>query len=289
MTCARSDERVAPHPQCQDARPAPLEEARSAGFDRSRVCFTLGLAAVVALVVSGCGASRRSSRSAGLMVPAETAAAQSAASSGGASDGAATNTQVNEYSYRLAPGDLLDIKFPYHPEENERVPVRPDGKIGLQVAGDITAGGLTPKQLEEEIIEKASATLRDPVVSVVVVQLAEHKVYVGGDVAKPGFVMFRDGLTPLQAVFERGGFLDTAKLSEVLLITRTGDQVQTQKLDLKAVVEGKQVEQMAMAPDDIIFVPRTFIGKVDVVVDQWIRGLLPTVPRTGLDLTPFVF
>ena len=48
----------------------------------------------------------------------------------------------------------------------------------------------------------SSRTLRNPVVSVVIVQLAEHKVYVGGDVAKPGYVVYRAGLTPLQAVFQ---------------------------------------------------------------------------------------
>jgi len=167
--------------------------------------------------------------------------------------------------------------------------VRPDGQIGLQVAGDLTAAGLTPKELEHVIAEKASVTLRNPVVSVVVAQLAEHKVYVGGDVAKPGFVMFRDGLTPLQAIIERGGFLDTAKLDNVLYITRVGDQVQQQKLDLKSIVNGNASEQVVLAPDDILFVPRTWIGKADVFVDQWVRGLLPTIPRPGFDLNQTAF
>jgi len=221
------------------------------------------------------------------MVMASTMAQAQAASQQPGANGQAP--AVNDYSYRLAPGDLLDIKIPYHPEENERVPVRPDGQIGLQSAGDLMAAGMTPKQLEEAIEQKASATLRNPVVSVVVAQLAEHKVYVGGDVAKPGFVMFRDGLTPLEAIIERGGFLDTAKLDTVLYITRNGDQVEKQTLDLKAVVNGTSTEQVVMAPDDIIFVPRTFIGKADVWVDQWVRGLLPTIPRPGFDLNQTAF
>jgi hypothetical protein len=75
----------------------------------------------------------------------------------------------------------------------------------------------------------------------------------------------------------------------VLLITRNGDQVQTQKLDLGSIVQGNDNEQIVMAPDDIIFVPRTFIGKADVWVDQWIRGLLPTIPRPGVDLNAIAF
>jgi polysaccharide export outer membrane protein len=191
---------------------------------------------------------------------------------------------VDEYTYRLAPGDLIDVKFPYHPEENERVPVRPDGQVSLQVTGDIQAAGLTVKELERNIIQRASTTLKDPVVSVVIAALAEHKVYVGGDVLKPGFVNFREGMTPLQAIIERGGFTDTAKADEVLYITRIGDEIQAQRLDLQSVVDGDSNEEIAMAPDDIVFVPKTWIGKADVWVDQWIRGLLPTVPRPGLDL-----
>jgi polysaccharide export outer membrane protein len=195
---------------------------------------------------------------------------------------------VDEATYRLAPGDLLDVKFPYHPEENERVPVRPDGRISLQVVGDIPAAGHTIQELEETIVKKASVTLKSPVVSVVIAQLAEHKVFVGGSVSKPGFVLFQEGMTPLQAIFERGGFSDDAKTDSIVYLHRAGDQVETQKLDLQAVLDGDSSEQIALGPDDIIIVPRTFIGKADVWMDQYVRGLLPTIPRPGLDLTTFI-
>jgi len=132
-------------------------------------------------------------------------------------------------------------------------------------------------------------TLRDPVVSIVIAQLAEHKVYVGGQVAKPGFVPYREGMTPLQAIVERGGFVDDANTDEILYISRVGEAVQSQRLDLDAVMDGESSEQIVMSPDDIIIVPRTFIGKADVWVDQWIRGLLPTVPRPGFDLNTLAF
>jgi protein involved in polysaccharide export with SLBB domain len=251
---------------------------------------------------AGCTSSTRNRRSAMAMPPGSSPAMQNALandSTGGtpvatANDGAAgTGTDagggtqpglVDEYSYRLAPGDLLDIKFPFHPEENERVPVRPDGRIGLQSTGDVVAAGMTPKELEAAIIEKVSVNLKNPVVSVVIVQLAEHKVYVGGDVGKPGFVNFRDGMTPLAAIIERGGFLDTAKTNSVLYISRKGDKVATQRIDLDAVVKGEAAEEIVMAPDDIIFVPKTWIGDADVFVDQWVRGLLPVAPRPSMDL-----
>jgi len=271
------------------------------------VSLVVGIA-VLATAASGCGGgSRRQQQQTAMMMtaPANAQAGPASSAGGGVAGGQVVpgtpgvvgpggtgvppDKLVDEYSYRLAPGDLIDVKFPYHPEENERVPVRPDGRIGLQVVGDVMAAGLTVKELEQIVVEKSSVTLRDPVVSIVIAQLAEHKVYVGGQVAKPGFVPYREGLTPLQAIVERGGFVDDANTDEILHISRIGEQVQSQRLDLEAVLDGESSEKIVMAPDDIIIVPRTFIGEADVWVDQWIRGLLPTVPRPGFDLNTLAF
>lgn len=256
---------------------------------QSRTFGWVALLSVVALA-SACGSSHRSSnQSAAMMTAAPASAPGKAGTVGGGSPLADDDKLVDENTYRLAPGDLIDVKFPYHPEENERVPVRPDGRIGLQVVGDVMAAGLTVKELEQVVVEKSAVTLRDPVVSIVIAQLAEHKVYVGGQVAKPGFVPYREGMTPLQAIVERGGFVDDANTDEVLYISRIGNAVQSQRLDLEAVMDGDSSEQIVMSPDDIIIVPRTFIGEADVWVDQWIRGLLPTVPRPGFDLNTLAF
>jgi protein involved in polysaccharide export with SLBB domain len=256
---------------------APRRQARAVG------CLLL---AVLAVVASACSGSRRDDSGAMMM----TAQAAGPGKAGTVGPGSVEDEKlVDENTYRLAPGDLIDVKFPYHPEENERVPVRPDGRIGLQVIGDVMAAGLTVKELETVVVEKSSVTLRDPVVSIVIAQLAEHKVYVGGQVAKPGFVPYREGMTPLQAIVERGGFVDDANTDQILYISRVGNAVQSQRLDLEAVMDGESSEQIVMSPDDIIIVPRTFIGEADVWVDQWIRGLLPTVPRPGFDLNTLAF
>lgn len=263
--------------------------ATGSGLGRSALILLVALG----LVGTACGgSSTRRSAGGSMMVPQNTAAATPNAAGG--TPGAAGTPQSSEplvdaNTYRLAPGDLIDVKFPYHPEENERVPVRPDGRIGLQVIGDTMAAGLTVKELQDDVVKKSSVTLRDPVVSIVIAQLAEHKVYVGGQVTKPGFVPYREGMTPLQAIVERGGFTDDAKTDDVLYLSRVGDQVQSQRLDLESVMDGHSTEQIVMSPDDVIMVPRTFIGDADVWVDQWIRGLLPTIPRPGVDLNTLAF
>jgi len=88
---------------------------------------------------------------------------------------------------------------------------------------------------------------------------------------------------------ERGGFTDDAKTDDVLYLSRVGEQVQSQRLDLESVMDGDSTEKIVLSPDDVIMVPRTFIGDADVWVDQWVRGLLPTIPRPGVDLNTLAF
>ena len=136
---------------------------------------------------------------------------------------ALTQAPVQRSEYRLQVGDRLNIKFPYHSRSNQELPIRPDGKISLDVTGEIVAEGLTPHQLEDVIKERCSDKLRDPEVVVIVTQMGDRQAYVGGEVGRPGFVAVRDGMTPLQAVLAAGGFKDTAKKDSVLYIARGTD------------------------------------------------------------------
>src|SRR5437016_11497503 len=133
-------------------------------------------------------------------------------------------------AYRIQLGDELDVKFLYQPDMNEHVPVRPDGRISLPAAGEIAVVGMTPSDLERLVVERTSdlerlvvertsAHLRDPEVSVIVTKLGEQRVYIGGEVARPGYVALAGDMTPLQAVLQCGGFKKSAKLESVLLLT----------------------------------------------------------------------
>ena len=183
--------------------------------------------------------------------------------------------------YRLQPGDLVRVKFLYHPELDVKVPIRPDGNVTLQLAGEIHAAGLRTTELEQVIKERTSDRLRDPEISVMVAQLAEQKVYVGGEVRLPGFVAYHVGMSPLQAIMDRGGFTDTARLDSVLRLSGAEDEYQGTRLDFsKPLSEGTR-ERMHLAAGDVLYVPRTFIGDVNSFVKLYIRGILPIEPRIG--------
>lgn len=187
--------------------------------------------------------------------------------------------------YRLQPGDLLRVKFLYHPELDVKVPVRPDGAITLQVAGEIQASGLTTTELENVVKERSSDRLREPEVVVMVAQLGDRKVYVGGEVRVPGFVKYRPGMSPLQAIIDRGGFKDTARMDSVLRLSPSQSDYQGTRLDFTRMLSQGNEGATQLAAGDVLYVPRTFIGDVNAFVRLYIRGLLPVEPRVGAGTT----
>jgi protein involved in polysaccharide export with SLBB domain len=186
-------------------------------------------------------------------------------------------------TYRIGAGDELHVRFLYQPDMSEQLPVRPDGRISLGATGEITAVGLTPGELEKLIVERSSARLRDPEVTVVVTKVGEQRVYVGGEVARPGFVALRPEMTPLQAVLQSGGFKKTAKLESVLLLTPGPDGAfNAARVDMKQVVQAGVPERVRLHPNDVVYVPATWISDMNDVVDQYVRGLVPAFPRVGV-------
>jgi protein involved in polysaccharide export with SLBB domain len=184
--------------------------------------------------------------------------------------------------YRVGVGDELHVRFTYQPEMNEQVPVRTDGRITLATTGEILAAGRTPKELEDLIAAESSTRLRDPEVRVIVTKMGEKRVYVGGEVGRAGFVTLQPGMTPLQAVLHAGGFLRTAKLDSVLLLSpgRDGDMTAA-RMNMQQVVEEGVPERVRLASGDVVFVPASWISDMNDVVNLYVRGLIPVLPRVG--------
>jgi polysaccharide export outer membrane protein len=195
---------------------------------------------------------------------------------------ALTRGPIDRGDYRLQSNDRLNIKFPYQPRANQELPVRPDGKISLDVTGEIVAEGLTPHELETVIREKASSRLRDPAVVVIVTGIGDRRAYVGGEVGKPGFVVVYDGMTPLQAVMAAGGFKDTAQKDSVLYIARsTAGDYRASRVDLEDVVRNGVAETVRLTGNDVVYVPASRIANLGLFVKQYIRDVMPVDSRAG--------
>ncbi len=194
--------------------------------------------------------------------------------------------QESGEEYLLQFGDEFDIKFYYAPELNEKnIRIRPDGKISLQLIDEIQAAGLTPSELEEELKVAYSKTLRKPEIAVIVKQFASSKVFVGGEVNSPGIVPISGRLTSTQAIFKAGGFKETANHKNVIIISRSPENIPVaRKVNLKKVFSGKVPENdTVLRPFDIVIVPKTFIAKANKYMDQYIRQMIPGTLSAGFN------
>jgi protein involved in polysaccharide export with SLBB domain len=184
---------------------------------------------------------------------------------------------IERRGYRIEPGDTLLVKYPFHPEMDQEAMVRPDGTFTATGVGALPAAGLTSVELADRLKEKTSTRLRDPEVIVTISRYGERGVYVGGEVGRPQMLVYRKGLTPLQAIMAAGGFLSTARLDSVILVRpgQGSDQFLARKIDLGKILHKGDTEQVSLLPQDVLFVPRTGIANANVWVRQHITELIP--------------
>ncbi len=182
-------------------------------------------------------------------------------------------------TYRIHAGDKLSIRFPYQPEFNEpEVVVRPDGHIALAMIDEVMAKGLTVEELKAAIEKAYSQRLRSPVVSINLIEFVAPRVYVGGQVGKPGSYELRESQTLTQAVFLAGGFTRDANRRLVLharpdesgkLRMRTVDVIQM-------LTNPKAAEEIMLQDGDYIFVPDSKASKVSRVMESF-RAAIPSL------------
>lgn len=178
--------------------------------------------------------------------------------------------------YRIGVGDELEIKFAYNPELDARIPVRPDGRISVPLAKQIMAAGLTTQALEDVLSKKYAVELKRPEVTVIVRGFNAQKVFVDGEVFRPGLVPLMGPLTAIQAIAQVGGFKDTSRLSEVVVIRRTQSKPMVAVLDVRKARDNTDSSQdILLMPFDIVYVPRSKIANVDLFVDQYVRRMIP--------------
>ncbi len=197
--------------------------------------------------------------------------------------------EVPESDIVLAPGDILEIKFPYASQFNdinETQTILPNGKITLALVGEVIAAGKTPAQLQAELVALHSKHLQHPAVTLSVISFFERKVYVGGEVIEPGLIALPGRLSVLEAIFEAGGFnMDKAEIKNVVLIRQLDNKRVAYALNFENALNGKEYQPVYLQPKDVIYVPRTTIVNVGLWVNQYFYDLIPRI-GFGYQLNP---
>lgn len=189
--------------------------------------------------------------------------------------------------YRVQVNDVLEFLFFKNTELNQTRTVGPDGEVSLQLVGRVRVGGRTTSEIAEELTTRYAKDLVEPQVTVAIKEFSGLKVYVGGEVNTPGIQVYRGGLSALQAILAAGGFKKSASLKSVVLIRKgDGGRPTGTVVDLSRVLKKAEFDRdLALAPSDILFVPRSGIANVNLFVEQFFQNNLPIPVYLGF--TPF--
>jgi protein involved in polysaccharide export with SLBB domain len=181
----------------------------------------------------------------------------------------------DEPAYRLYPGDQVDVVVPAAPELNKTVVIQPDGRIMLPLIGAQMAADRTADELARELTRAYAGELLRPYVEVSV-QAQPLKVFVGGEVGKPGVYDLPGDIDSLRAIIDAGGFLPTSKRSQVVIIRRgRGGRAMMRTVDLARPLKGGSLDDLVpLKRFDIVYVPKTGLGELDDFMTG-VRNALP--------------
>jgi polysaccharide biosynthesis/export protein len=157
-------------------------------------------------------------------------------------------------SYKIGPQDVLRIDVWKETEITRSVPVRPDGKISLPLLNDVQAAGLTAMELASGITEGLKKFINNPQVTVTVTEINSRRIYVTGEVIKPGAYPLLPNMTALQALTSAGGFTQFSNTKKIYVLRNESGKQVKHPFNYKAVLDGKQ-DDIPLQPGDTIVVP----------------------------------
>jgi polysaccharide export outer membrane protein len=159
--------------------------------------------------------------------------------------------------FTIGPEDVLQIAVWHEPElTNSKAVVRPDGKIGVALLGDIQASGLTTEQLKQTLTLKWARYVAKPEVSVVVLEIHSQTVHVMGSVARPGAYILGGPLTVVELLARAGGLAEGAKPAQIAIMRSKAGQTERIPFNYKAFMKGEKMQSnIQLKNGDLVVVP----------------------------------
>jgi polysaccharide biosynthesis/export protein len=158
--------------------------------------------------------------------------------------------------YIIGADDVLGVLVWREQEMSGDVPVRPDGMITLPLLGDMRAAGYRPDELKAHIEKAAARILTEPNVTVVVKQVNSRKVFITGEVTKPGEYPLTGPRSVMQLIALAGGLTEYADANAITIVRMENGRQRSYKFHYKDVARGKALPQnIQLQPGDVVVVP----------------------------------
>ena len=172
------------------------------------------------------------------------------------SSGPSVRAATTDPDYKIGPQDVITINVWKEPDISRVIPVRPDGKISIPLLNDVVAAGLTPMELANVITEGLKKYMNGPQVTVIITEINSRRVYVLGQVGRPGAFPLLPNMTVLQLLSSCGGFTEFANSKKIYILRAVGDKQVKIFFNYKDVVSGRKPgDNIVLQPGDTLVVP----------------------------------
>jgi polysaccharide biosynthesis/export protein len=188
--------------------------------------------------------------------PAPMVAANTAASAAAASSGVPVKP-ASPSGYVIGVDDVLSILFWRDKDLSApEITVRPDGKVTLPLLNDVQAAGLTPDQLRDAVLEASRKYVEDPNPTVIVKEIKSRKVFITGQIEKPGPYPLNGSTTVLQLIATAGGLRDFADGKNITVMRTEQGKQSVFEFNYQDVVKKKHlVQNIELVPGDTVVIP----------------------------------
>jgi polysaccharide export outer membrane protein len=160
----------------------------------------------------------------------------------------------SDRTFRVGPGDVLNLSVWDEPQLSTKALVRPDGLISMPLIGEVAVDGLTTEQIQTVLTDRLTKVLKHPRVYVVVEEIHSRVVYITGEVEHPGAYPLVENINVMQLIARSGGLTEYAHKHGIVVLRQGGGQ--KLKLDYDRVLKGRDPEQnVALAPGDMVVIP----------------------------------
>ena len=168
----------------------------------------------------------------------------------------ATGAMAQDPNYTVKPGDTLSISVWKEPDLQKETLVRPDGSFSFPLVGEVDAKGKTVADLNKFVSQKLAKFISDPVVTVSIQEIKGNKVYVIGQVNRPGEFIMNPSVDVMQVLSMAGGTTPFASLGDIVILRRTPTGKQSLPFRYNDVVKGRKMDQnIDLQAGDVVVVP----------------------------------
>jgi polysaccharide export outer membrane protein len=174
---------------------------------------------------------------------------------------APTKSSASDWTYLVGPGDSVNVFVWRNPEVSGSFPVRPDGKMTMNLVEDLSASGKTPTQLARDIEVALAKYIQEPIVTVIAaggVGPFDQQIRVIGEAAKPQALNYREKMSLVDLMIQVGGLTDFAAGDKAYILRTTGDKQQRLGVRLESLLKDGDISaNVDVRPGDVLVIPES--------------------------------